>query len=360
MRLKLFKKIILLSSLTLLVFNLFACKGKESEVVESETTVDETLENTDEFDGNVMEVVNIDEGAFSKTLSKPFKKDTYTKKEQTNMSAVKKVLDNIDFDKDNKIIECLYGDLESNLSIWSLYSDRSGKTLNNYGVLIRSNGNNYAFEDVCHGNNPTVDVDEENGVILISGGIMEGTGTLTEALYIFKVTDGKVEKLGFIDPYEVQNYFAENITFDVNNNIVTFKLGNKVINEFTNTEDGQGTLRAIAIGDQIAYEIDEDHSVRVNVTPGLQFVSVMTMEQVKKDMSSGKIVFVASGSEMLPVVVEDDSTKTEDEQRITMNNPAGSNIGTSTVLSYENTPTFTADVKLNGADATFSNIRVNE
>ena len=358
MILKMFKKVMVIALTAFIVFSLFACGKKESAEDVNETTIEETDENTDEFDGNVMEVVNIDEGEFSKTLSRPFKKDTYSKKEQSNMSAVRKVLDSIDLEKDSKIIECIYGDLESDLSVWSLISDRNGKTLNNYGVLIRNNEKNYVFEDVCHGNNPTVDVNEDNGTILLSGGIMEGTGTLTEALYIFKVGDDKVEKIGFVDPYDVQNYFAENLKFDVNNNVITFKAGNKVVSEFTNTEDGQGTLKAIAIGDQIAYDIDDDHTIHVNVTPGLQFVSVMTMEQVKKDMSAGKIVLVASGSEMVPIIVDDDTKKTEEEQKLTMNNPAGSNIGTSTVLSYENTPTFTADVKLNGAEATFNNIRV--
>lgn len=362
MILKLFKKVMVIAFATLIAFSLFSCGKKENAEAANETTIEETDENTDEFDGNVMEVVNIDEGELSKTISKPFKKDTYGKKEQNNMNAVKKVLDSVDFEKDNKIIECIYGDLESEISVWSLISDRSGKTLNNYGVLIRSNEKNYVFEDVCHGNNPNVDVDEDNGIILLSGGIMEGTGTLTEALYIFKTSDDKVEKIGFVDPYDVQNYFAENLKFDLEGNVVKFKLGNKVISEFTNTEDGQGTLRAIAVGDQIAYEIDDEHNVTVNVTPGLQFVSVMTMEQVKKDMSAGKVVLVSSGSEMVPIVVEDDNNnknKNEDEdQKITMNNPAGSNIGTSTVLSYESTPTFTADVKLSGGNATFNNIRV--
>lgn len=356
MSLRLVKKIMVITFATLIAFSLFACGGNEkAEVNES---LKSASENTDDFDGNVIEIVNIDEGEFSKTLSKPFKKDTLSKKDETNVNEVKKVLESIDFEKDNKIIECVYGDAESELSIWSLLSGRNGKNLNNYGILIRNNGKNYIFADVCHGNNPSVDVNEDKGIILISGGVMEGTGTLTEALNIFKYDNNKVEKIGFVDPYDVQNYFAENIKFDVNNNVVRFKIGNKVISEFTNTEDGEGTLRAIAIGDQIAYEIDDEHNVKVNVTPGLQFVSVTTMEQVKKDMSAGKVVLVASGSEMVPIVIEDNASSSEEDQKIIMNNPAGSNIGTSVVLSYEDTPTFTADVKLSGGNASFANIRI--
>ena len=358
MDLKLFKKVMVIAFVTVIAVNLFACGKKDSASTNETTTT--FANNTDDFDGNLMEIVNIDEGEFSKTLSKPFKKETYSKKDETNMSDAKKMLESIDFENDNKFIECVYGDLESELSVWSLIKNRNGKTLNNYGVLIRYNEKNYLFEDVCHGNNPTVDYDDEKGIILLSGGVMEGTGTLTEGLYIFKVGKDKVEKIGFVDPYDVQNYFADNIKFDVNNNIITFKLGNKVISQFTNTEDGQGTLKAIAIGDQIAYEIGDDHSVKVNVTPGLQFVTVVTMDQVKKDMSAGKVVLVASGSSTIPIVIDDSNDSTDENQKITMNNPAGSNIGTFSVLSYENTPTFTADVAINGADANFSNIRVSK
>lgn len=357
MKLKMIKKISLLSFLVLMIFNLCACgtTAKKDEEANKETS-----ENTDEFDGNVMEVVNIEQGKFSKTLSKPFKKETYTKKEQANIDEVKKVLNSIDLEKDSKIVECVYGSIDEEVSVWSLVKARDGKSLDNYGIIIRCKDKNYPFPDVCHGNNPNVDYDEKSGRMLIAGGLMEGTGTHTEGLYIFNVKNGKVENIGFVDPYDVQNYFEEQITFDVNNTDVKFKVKNKQIAEFTNTEEGQGTLRALAIGDQISYDFDDNHNITVNVTPGMQLVTVVTMEQIQKDVSLGKVVLVASGSEMVAVAVNDEPNKDITEENIVVNNPAGSHIGTSEVLSYENVPTFTAEVKLNGAKATFANIKVAE
>lgn len=357
MRLKIVKKIALLSFCILMIFNLYAC-GTSTVSNETKSTDTETSENTDEFDGNVMEVVNIEEGKFSKTLSKPFKKESFTKKEQDNVNEVKKVLDSIDLEKDSKIIDCVYGGIDEDVSVWSLVKDRNGKTLDNFGILIRTNEKNYIFADVCHGNNPNVDYDEKSGRLLLAGAVMEGTGTHTEGLYIFKVAKGKAEMIGFVDPYDVQNYFDEQINFDVNNKDIKFKMKNKVISEFTDTEDGQGTLRALAIGDQISYDFDEKHNVKVNVTPGKQFVSVVTMDQIEKDVSVGKVVLVSSGSEMVAVAVNDGNKKEDDELRIIVNNPAGAHIGTTEILSYEDVPTFIADVKINGDKATFTNIKV--
>ena len=339
------KKISLVSFLILMIFNLFAC-GSSTAKKEDANAKTETSENTDEFDGNVMEIVNIEEGKFSKTLSKPFKKDSYTKKEQDNINEVKRVLDGIDLEKDSKIIECVYGSFDDDVSVWSLVKDRSGKTLNNYGMIIRSGEKNFVFPDVCHGNNPNVDYDEKSGRMLIAGALMEGTGTHTEGLYIFNVKKGKTEKIGLVDPYDVQNYFEEQINFDVNNKDIKFKMKNKVISEVTDTEDGQGTLRALAIGDQISYDFDNKHNVKVNVTPGKQFVSVVTMDQIEKDVSVGKVVVVSSGSEMVAVAVNDSNKKEDEELKIIMNNPAGTHIGATEILSYEDMPTFIADVKI--------------
>lgn len=351
------KRISLVSFLILMIFNLFACSSSTAKKDDANAET-ETSENTDEFDGNVMEIVNIEEGKFSKTLSKPFKKDSYTKKEQENIDGAKKILDSIDLEKESKIIECVYGAIDDDVSVWSLVKDRSGATLNNYGILIRCNEKNYPFADICHGNNPNVDYDEKSGRLLIAGGVMEGTGTHTEGLYVFNVKNGKVERVAFIDPYDVQNYFDEQITFDVNDKDIKFKMKNKVISEFVDTEDGQGTLRALAIGDQISYDFDNKHNVKVSVTPGKQYVTVVTMEQIEKDVSVGKVVLVSSGSEMVAVAVNDGDRSEDEELRIIMNNPAGSHIGTTEILSYEDVPTFVADVKINGANATFANIKV--
>ena len=334
MSLKIFKKIMLFVSVILIAFSLFACGGKAGS---AETTANEKTETTPDFDGNVVNDVHIENGTFKKTLSEEFNKDNTNKKVQKNIDTVKTVLDSANLETDSKIFECLYGDMESDISVWSLTKNRNGETLNNYGIIIRSNGKNFPFADVCHGNNPSVDVDEDAGKIMLAGGVVEGTGTHIDGLYIFEAKDDNVEKIGFVDPFNVQNYFADNIKYEVNINDIKFKLGNKVISEITNTEDGQGSIRSLAVGDQIIYEIDDDHNIVVNITPGIEFVTTRTLEEVEKDMSLGS-----------------------DGEKLVMNNPAGSSVGTTAVLFYDNMPTFSIDVKIDGANATFNNIHVAE
>ena len=361
MKLRVLKKVLMMFSIASLSLVIFSCGGNNSS--EQKISI-ETMatDEEDKFDGNVMEVVEIDNGIFSKTLSKPFKKDkdTYSKKEQKNIDRVTEVLKDIDLNADGKILECLYGDIDSGISVWSLMNDKNGETLNNYGIVIRNNGKNYPFPEICHGNNPEIDVDEEKGIVMISGGLMEGTGTHTEGLYILNVKADKVEQVLFVDPYDVQNYFAEHVKFDVDNNNIKFKENNKVLTEAVNHEDGQGTLRAIAIGDQISFDFGDNHNVTLSVAPGLQFVSTVTPEQLEKDVVVGGVVMVASGSQYVAVVKDNEGKKasTNDDEKVISNNPQS--IGTTTVLLYDDMPTFTADVIINNDKVEFKNIRIGE
>lgn len=330
------KSTILIFMLAATTFVLVSCGNKESAGTGSESAGETTTLSADE-DGNVVENVQIKDGEFKKTLSESFEKENPDKKLQKNIDTVKSVLDSADLEADNKTFECIYGDSDSDISVWSLLHNKDGETLNNYGVIIRYKGKNFSFPDVCHGNSPTVDVDEEKGRVLLAGGVVEGTGTHVEGLYVFDAKGDSVKKTVFVDPFKVQNYFADKMSYEVNVNDIKFKLGKKVIAEITNTEDGSGTIRALAVGDQIAYEMDDEHNIIVNVTPGIEFVSVRTIEEVEKDISLGS-----------------------DGEKIIVNNPAGASIGTTTVLFYDEMPVFSMDVKLNGENASFDKIRVAE
>ncbi|MBR4313872.1 MAG: hypothetical protein IKP66_03075 [Lachnospiraceae bacterium] len=330
------KKAIIIFLMLVMAFALFSCGNKEG-VGSGEESVSESTSVTADEDGNIVENVQIKDGEFKRTLSQPFEKENISKKYQKNIDAVKSVLESADLEKDSKIFECNFGDVDSDVSVWSLIHDKNGETLDNYGIIIRYKGKNFLFADVCHGNNPTVDVDEEKGRVLFAGGVVEGTGTHVEGLYVFDVKGENVERTAFIDPFEVQNYFVDKMSYEVNANDIKFKLGRKVISEVINTEDGEGTMRSLAVGDQIAYEIDDEHNIIVNVTPGIEFVTVRTVEDVEKDMQIGS-----------------------DGEKIVMNNPAGMSVGTTTVLYYDNMPVFSMDVKLKGANASFDKIRVAE
>lgn len=273
-------------------------KGGANTAELTETTADE--------DGNVEVNVNISGSQFHGTMNKNWKKDEPTKKELKNIEQVKEIFNTTNVEVNSKLYECLYGDMESPLSVWSLLKGKDDESLNYYGIVIRSNGNNYDFADICHGKNPIVDYNEDKKKLLIAGDVIEGTGTHVEALYAFDVKDnGEVVNTTYLDPFEVQEYFKKQMTYDVHKDNITLKLKNRKIAEVVNTEDGEGALRAIAIGEQIAYEFDEEHNIKVNVIPGVKF-------------------------------------------------------GVGSSLYYEDMPTISADVKLNKDKLELSNIRLNE
>lgn len=297
---KLLKKYLILMSL---IFGMSlvatSCgKGGANTAELTETTADE--------DGNVEVNVNISGSQFHGTMNKNWKKDEPTKKELKNIEQVKEIFNTTNVEVNSKLYECLYGDMESPLSVWSLLKGKDDESLNYYGIVIRSNGNNYDFADICHGKNPIVDYNEDKKKLLIAGDVIEGTGTHVEALYAFDVKDnGEVVNTTYLDPFEVQEYFKKQMTYDVHKDNITLKLKNRKIAEVVNTEDGEGALRAIAIGEQIAYEFDEEHNIKVNVIPGVKF-------------------------------------------------------GVGSSLYYEDMPTISADVKLNKDKLELSNIRLNE
>lgn len=298
---KLIKKYLMIISLIFgMSLVVTSCAGASADA-----TVASTEPTTDE-DGNIDINVNINSSQFHGTMSKKWKKDELTKKEQKNIDKVKDIFNSSNIEVNNNLFECIFGDIESPLSVWSLLKGKDDETLNYYGVIIRNNGTNYEFADICHGKNPVVDYDEKNKRLYVTADVIEGTGTHVDVLYVFDVKDsGEVVYANYLDPYEVQEYFINQMTYDVHQDNITLKLKNKKIAEVVNTEDGEGTLRALAIGEQIAYEFDDNHNIKVNVIPGVKF-------------------------------------------------------GVGSSLYYEDMPIISADVKVNKDKIELSNIRLNE
>lgn len=298
---KLIKKYLMLISLVIGMSLVVTACGQSGTADAKEST-----EPTADEDGNIEIDVNISGSQFHGTMTKNWKKDEPTKKELKNIEQVKSIFNTTNVEVSSNLYECIYGDIDSPLSVWSLVKGKDDESLNNYGIVIRSNGNNYDFAEICHGKNPIVDYDEDKKILFIAGDVIEGTGTHVEALYVFEVKDdGAVVNTTYLDPFEVQEYFKKQMTYDVHNNMITLKLKNRKIAEVENTEDGEGALRAVAIGEQIAYEFDEDRNIKVNVIPGVKF-------------------------------------------------------GVGSSLYYEDMPTISADVKLEKDKLELSNIRLNE
>lgn len=297
------KNLILVVMMFALSLVLISCNNSES-TANKEADVESTTPTADE-DGNIEVNVNIKDSTFHGTMSKKWKREEPSNKDKKNIQQVKEAFEAFKIEDDNIHYECIYGDIESELSVWCLITGKDNKPLDNFGIIVRNNGKNFEFADLEHGKNPTADYDEKAKKLFIACDVIEGTGTHAEVLYAFDIKKNEVTNIALLDPYDVQLYFMDNMTYDVKQNDISFKLRNKVISQMVNHEDGYGTLRALAVGEQIAYEFDEKHNIKVNVTPGIKF-------------------------------------------------------GPGVNLFYEETPTFSAEVKLKGNKFALSNIKLAE
>lgn len=278
-----------------------SCKNNTADSSALESTTP-----TADADGNIDFNVNIDGAALHGTMNKSWKREEPTKKEQRNIEQITDIFNSTNLEVNSTLFECLYGEIDGPISVWSLLYGRNEEPLDYYGIIVRSNGNDYVFPDICHGKNPVVDYNDKSGTLLIAGDVIEGTGTHVEALYVLSVNkNGEVILDKMLDPFDVQEYFKEQVNYDVADNDISLKIKNKSIAEVTNSEDGQGPIRGIAVGEQIAYEFDENHNIKVNVVPGVKF-------------------------------------------------------GVGSSLYYEDMPTLSADVKYDNGSFKLSNIRINE
>ena len=263
------KKMWILTLLISICFVLVSCGNNDGG--NSSKSISESTTPTADEDGNVDVEVNIKNSEFHGAMNKKWKKDEPSNKEKRIIAKVKDILDESNIQEDSSLFECIYEDTKSNISIWSLVGSKNEESLDYYGIIICNNDKSYTFPEVCHGKNPIADYDEKAKKIYLACDVIEGTGTHAEALYVFSVNGDKVEYEDLFDPYDVQEFFQDKMSYDVMKNDITIKLNNKVVSKIVNTEDGNGAIRALVIGEQIAYEFDDNHNIKVTVTPGIKF-----------------------------------------------------------------------------------------
>lgn len=133
------------------------------------------------------------------------------------------------------------------------------------------NDKKYTFANLYHGKNPVADYNPKTRKLYIACDVVEGTSVHTEVLYAFDIKKDDVKYLALLDPYEVQEFFINKMSFDAHQNNISINVGGKTIKEIVNHEDGIGVMRGMSFGEQIAYEFDNDHHIKVNVTPGIKF-----------------------------------------------------------------------------------------
>ena len=266
---KLIKKYLMIITLVLGVsLVVTSCTGNSESSFGSNN---ESTTPTADEDGNIDIEVNIKNSEFHSAITKKWKKDEPSNKEKRIISKVKDILETSNVQEDSSSFECIYEDTKTNMTVWALVGGKNDENLDYYGVIICINDKTYTFPEVCHGKNPIADYNEKAKKLYLACDVIEGTGTHVEALYVFNINGDKVEYEDLFDPYDVQEYFTEKMSYDVKQNDISIKVNNRVVSKIVNTEDGNGAIRALVIGEQLAYEFDENHNIRINMIPGIKF-----------------------------------------------------------------------------------------
>lgn len=170
--------------------------------------------------------------------------------------------------------EIILQDSVNNVTVWSLVRCIDEQSSDCFGLVVVNKGYATAFPGIRHGNNPKAYYDTASGNLWITGGIIEGTGVLTERPYLMRFREnGSAFIVTTIDPYDMQQALCKELMYSVDGENVTLYNGDNKLSTVTNTIKDMGGFDedAVWIGEQLTYDIS-GNDLFVHVTPGVKFV----------------------------------------------------------------------------------------
>ena len=171
--------------------------------------------------------------------------------------------------------ETILKDTVSGVSVWSLIRGVGDQSTEGFGIVVVNKGYATAFPDFRHGNNPSARYDSVSGDLWLTGGVMEGTGVLVERPSLLRFREkGNAYMAAAIDPYEMQQALCEKLNYSVDGEKITLYDGDKELVTVTNTIKDMGDFYddVVWIGEQLTYDISGEN-LYVHVIPGVNFVT---------------------------------------------------------------------------------------
>lgn len=170
--------------------------------------------------------------------------------------------------------EIILQDTLSNVGVWSLIRCAEEESSDGFGLVVVHKGYATAFPDIRHGNNPSVSYDSVSGNLWLTGGVIEGTGVLTERPYLMRFREnGSTFIVTSIEPYDMQQALCKELMYSVSGENVTLYNGDQEFAKVTNSIKDMGGFDedAVWIGEQLTYTIS-GNDLYVHFTPGVKFV----------------------------------------------------------------------------------------
>lgn len=194
--------------------------------------------------------------------------------------------------------EILLMDTLSDVGVWSLVRCAEEESSDGFGLVVVHNGYATAFPSIRHGNRPIARYDTASGNLWFSGGVIEGTGVLTERPYLMRFREnGSASIVTTIDPYDMQQALCKELMYAVNGEKVTLYNGDSELTTVTNTIKDMGGFDedAVWIGEQLTYDI-KGNDLYVHVIPGVKFVVGKVLHYEDMPTISARVTLNDDGS----------------------------------------------------------------
>lgn len=171
-------------------------------------------------------------------------------------------------------------DTTNNVSVWGIGETDEGVATEGYGIVIVKNATSTNFLDIRNSREPQAFYDATEHNLWLTSSVMEGTGTHVERLYWMQFSkDDSARIVTSIDPFQMQQELLKYLRYSVEGEQVTFHANGVTLATATNTVTDMGGFddeQPVWIGEQIRYNLNDGHP-RVLFTPGVKFVTGLVL-----------------------------------------------------------------------------------
>ena len=163
------------------------------------------------------------------------------------------------------------------VSVWRI-GDWKGETAEEYGIVVVKNGLPTVLPNIRNTRQPNAFYDSATGDLWLSASAMEGTGVHVEQLLLIRFAEDSAFVAATADPYDLQELCCQQMTYSTAGEQITFYLKQDPVTTVTNSVTDMGGFddEAIWIGEQLSYDLN-DKQPRVSITPGLKFVTGLVL-----------------------------------------------------------------------------------
>lgn len=181
------------------------------------------------------------------------------------------------------------------VSVWRI-GDWKGETAEEYGIVVVKNGLPTVLPNIRNTRQPNAFYDSATGDLWLSASAMEGTGVHVEQLLLIRFAEDSAFVAATADPYDLQELCCQQMTYSTSGEQVTFYLEQEPVTTVKNSVTDMGGFddEAIWIGEQLSFDFNGEQP-RVCITPGLKFVTGLVLTYDDMPTFTADVVFSEAG-----------------------------------------------------------------